>query len=551
VNSPAVSIVIPTYNRAQPLRACLDALRQQTQPADTFEVIVVMDGATDDTQSLLSGMQQPYSLRSVWQPNAGAGAARNHGARLAQANWLVFLDDDMLPAAGLLAAFLQAAHTRGPALLLGQIVLQSAPGSDWYAQEFSREWAEHYAVLNSGQLAPTWQDCYAGNLAVPRAELQRAGGWPEDLPRNEDLEMGYRLEKLGVPLVYVPAALATQAQVKGFKPLIRDVGRTGPASVLMVKRHPELLASQLGRFGDTTQVDIALRHILLMLNVPLAPLDWIGRLLGGGEQRWRWYRFVYTYAYWRSVRPAVPAEEWRRLTSGTVILMYHAFAQPGEPATHYTLPVARFARQLAWLKLWGYHLIGLEEYVSYRQQNRLPPPRSVVITIDDGYADSYTQALPILRRYHVPATIFLVSQFIGQTNEWDRNRNSELIGRPLLTREQILEMHAAGLSFGVHTRTHRALTGLPAGEQQAEVVGAREELEQMLGFPLTVFSYPYGAADDATRAMVRQAGYAGAVGVLSRKNYASSPLVELYRVNIKGYYRLLDFITSIWVGDHR
>jgi peptidoglycan/xylan/chitin deacetylase (PgdA/CDA1 family) len=112
-------------------------------------------------------------------------------------------------------------------------------------------------------------------------------------------------------------------------------------------------------------------------------------------------------------------------------------------------------------------------------------------------------------------------------------------------------MHAAGVHFGVHTRTHRPLPRLNAAEQHAEIVEARAELEQLLGFPFTAFSYPYGAVDDSARASVAQAGYAGAVGVRARKNYASTPLVELHRVNIKGFYRLLDFITTLWIGDHR
>ena len=61
MNVPTFSIVIPTYNHAEALQACRVALRQQTQPMDSLEVIVVMDGTTDDTPSLLAGMEQPTS----------------------------------------------------------------------------------------------------------------------------------------------------------------------------------------------------------------------------------------------------------------------------------------------------------------------------------------------------------------------------------------------------------------------------------------------------------------------------------------------------------
>ena len=549
-SQPALSIVIPTFNRAAPLRACLDLLARQTQPGADYEVVVVMDGSTDDTQSTLTGLRPPYRLRRVWQPNAGASAARNHGAQMANGEWLLFLDDDMQAEPEMVAAYLEVARLGGPAVLLGQVVTRLAAGADWFAQEFGREWAEHFAGLNGGR-APTWQDCYAGSIAMPRSAFEQCGGWAEDLRRNEDLEFGYRLHRAGLPMRYVGGAVSTQTLGKGFRALTRDVVMTGAASVAMQKRHPELLAAQLGWFGETTQTDMLGRRIVLGLRVPLALLDWMGRALREPEARWSWYRFVYNCAYWRGVRSALAPEAWRRLTSGTVILMYHAFTKPGETWGRFTLPVRRFQHHMAWLKFWGYNVISLEEYVNDRRALRLPPPRSVVITIDDGYADNYTLALPVLRRYRFPAMVFLVSQYIGLANEWDRGKSPSVGGRPLLTREQILEMRAAGISFGVHTRRHPALTGQPAGVLEDEIIGARTELEQTLGFPFTVFSFPYGKTDDASRAVVDAAGYAGAVGIEMRKNYAATPLNELRRVEIWGKYRLLDFITAVWLGAHR
>ncbi|MEP7358666.1 MAG: glycosyltransferase, partial [Anaerolineales bacterium] len=418
---PTLSIVIPTYNRAGLLRACLVSLSKQTQPGADYEVIVVMDGSTDDSQSMMTGLRPPYHLRRMWQANAGASAARNHGARLARGEWVLFLDDDMQADPELVAAYLAAARSQGPALLLGQVVTRLAPGADWFAREFGREWAEHYAALNGGR-APTWQDCYAGSVAVPRGALEQSGGWAEDLRRNEDLEFGYRIQKLGLPLRYVAGALSTQDLDKGFRQLTTDVLKTGAASVAMQRRHPELLPAQLGRFGETNWTDMLARRAVLGLRLPPAALGWLGRLLRQPEARWRWYRFVYSCAFWRGVRAAMPADEWQRLTSGTVILMYHGFSAPGEAWGRFTLPVRRFEQHMAWLKFWRYNVISLDEYLDYRRQHRLSPPRSVVITIDDGYADNETLALPVLRRYGFPATIFLVSQHLGGANEWDRGK---------------------------------------------------------------------------------------------------------------------------------
>jgi len=81
--APELSIVIPTFNRARRLRACLEALGRQTQTASDFEVIVVVDGSTDETEAMLEGLLSPFALRVVLQENRGWCAARNNGAQLA------------------------------------------------------------------------------------------------------------------------------------------------------------------------------------------------------------------------------------------------------------------------------------------------------------------------------------------------------------------------------------------------------------------------------------------------------------------------------------
>ncbi|HXS25069.1 MAG TPA: glycosyltransferase, partial [Gemmatimonadales bacterium] len=66
-----LSIVIATYNRVGRLRACLDALRRQTEAAGNFEVLVVVDGSTDGTREMLATYETPFKLRVLWQENAG------------------------------------------------------------------------------------------------------------------------------------------------------------------------------------------------------------------------------------------------------------------------------------------------------------------------------------------------------------------------------------------------------------------------------------------------------------------------------------------------
>src|SRR5438128_6012175 len=83
MNEPALTVIIPTYNRVEFLRACLESLRLQTQPPSDFEVVVVVDGSTDGTRELLGSLATPYRLRAIYQQNCGQHIARNSGAAVA------------------------------------------------------------------------------------------------------------------------------------------------------------------------------------------------------------------------------------------------------------------------------------------------------------------------------------------------------------------------------------------------------------------------------------------------------------------------------------
>ena len=125
---------------------------------------------------------------------------------------------------------------------------------------------------------------------------------------------------------------------------------------------------------------------------------------------------------------------------------------------------------MAWLKCGGYNVISLDAYLEdRRRQHRLPPPWSVVITIDEGYADNHRLALPVLRRYRFTGQVFLVSRYIGQANEWDRGKSPALAG--LLAADTASKSwrcaRPASVS-GVHTRSYLALTVLPPALNSAQ-----------------------------------------------------------------------------------
>src|SRR5205807_4952068 len=112
---------------------------------------------------------------------------------------------------------------------------------------------------------------------------------------------------------------------------------------------------------------------------------------------------------------------------------------------------------------------------------------------DDGFADVYTYALPILRRSRLPATVFIVAQTLtsgGRAVDWVDDPPSWPL--ETLSREQILEMRAAGISFGSHSFSHRDLTTLTEDECVRDLRTSREVLEAILGEAIRLLAYPRG-----------------------------------------------------------
>jgi peptidoglycan/xylan/chitin deacetylase (PgdA/CDA1 family) len=149
------------------------------------------------------------------------------------------------------------------------------------------------------------------------------------------------------------------------------------------------------------------------------------------------------------------------------------------------------------------------------------PRRAVVVTFDDAWADNHTNALGHLVEHRVPATLFVPSQRVGTP------------GR--LTRAQLLEMAAAGVSVGAHSRTHADLTGCSDADLKREVRGSREDLEDLLGAPCTRFAYPYGRLDARVRAAVAAAGFRTAVTTVRGWTRAGTDPLRISRSFIEDF----------------
>lgn len=232
MTEPAISIVVPTRNRAGRLRALLASLAQQ-RAAPPFEVIVVDNGSQDDTLAAVAEADASVDahVRAIHLPQPmGPAIARNRGWRSARGELVVFTDDDVVAQPGWLAA-IAAAHARDP-----EAVVQGRTDPD--PREIDRLSAFTRSQQASGP-GPWFQTC---NIAYPRALLERLGGFDESFweAAGEDTDLGWRAVESGARVVYEPAALNWHAvHEAGVLALIR-ASQKWRLAVRNVARHPEL-----------------------------------------------------------------------------------------------------------------------------------------------------------------------------------------------------------------------------------------------------------------------------------------------------------------------
>ena len=190
------------------------------------------------------------------------------------------------------------------------------------------------------------------------------------------------------------------------------------------------------------------------------------------------------------------------------VLMYHRIVEKPPVESHHGTWVTaeRLAGQLDALVRRRFTTITFRDYADYLAGDTPLPPKPILLTFDDGYADNYTLAMPLLRERGMRAAVFLIGDARITTNVWDAAEGEPIL--PLLNRAQIREMAAQGVEFGSHTRSHARLAGLAADRLRVEVAGSKRAIEERVGAPAVALCYPWGAVDAAAKQAVADAGYA-------------------------------------------
>ena len=175
-----------------------------------------------------------------------------------------------------------------------------------------------------------------------------------------------------------------------------------------------------------------------------------------------------------------------------VVLCYHSV----HPTKHFSSATPElFAQQITWLKN-NCRLIRFSEALHQTRVSQKDDVPFVAVTFDDGYADNYDFAVPVLTTHEVPATFFLTVGLIEReprvVERFRQQRAGTYEDVEPLTWDQVLRMREAGMEFGTHTWSHPNLAGLDDESAAVELARPKEVLEQRLGETVTTFAYPYG-----------------------------------------------------------
>ena len=205
------------------------------------------------------------------------------------------------------------------------------------------------------------------------------------------------------------------------------------------------------------------------------------------------------------------------------VLMYHHI-QPEATAqqlgqTSLTVDNGMFDQQMAYLAGNGYTPIWAYELVNALLTHTGLPPKPIVITMDDGYADNDTYALPVLKKYGFKANLMLASGLVGANSD-------------MLTWGQVNDLKNNGIYITNHTWSHWSITNGSQDKIESEIVTAQNQIQQYTGQTVNIFTYPYGLFNNNAIETLQAKGYLGAFSEIPGQYQCDSFIMTLHRTRI-------------------
>lgn len=265
-----ISVVIPTYNRLDTLAHVVPTLLAQDLPRGSFELLICDSNSTDGTAEYLAGVSAEHpNVRHLPGSYSGRAAARNAGIRAAASPIVLFNDSDILASPDLLSTHLARHRERAKIAVVGWEV--QVKDLDDYA--YKREHPQERGHLHpeSRKRLP-WLYFLTGNASVPRDDLLAVGCFDESFTGygHEDLELGYRLERAGMEIVYEPKAVNYHCQDIPHDDQKEKMKLAGRSTVRFYRKHPDFAVKlNLGM----TPVSLGLHSVLTRVPALLGYFD--------------------------------------------------------------------------------------------------------------------------------------------------------------------------------------------------------------------------------------------------------------------------------------
>ncbi len=219
-----------------------------------------------------------------------------------------------------------------------------------------------------------------------------------------------------------------------------------------------------------------------------------------------------------------------------VVLCYHRLE--GKAGGALSIEPALFEEQMKKIKDSGIPVIPMQDFLAWRRGEKNIPPKSIIITIDDGYVSGYEVGWPILKKYGYPFTMFVYLTYINT-------------GGKAVTWAQLAEMRDAGVDIGSHSVLHADLKSKPrrlTGAQLAlapivtpmdydtwlkyELEHSKQVIEEKLGIKCNTIAYPYGLNNEKVREAAKAAGYEAAFTTYGARLGLTTPAMGLGRYDV-------------------
>ena len=222
------------------------------------------------------------------------------------------------------------------------------------------------------------------------------------------------------------------------------------------------------------------------------------------------------------------------------VLAYHNFSST--EAGKLTVTQAMFEQQMRFLQEAGYRVITMDQLFDFLEFRGSIPPKSVVITIDDGWLSAYEIAFPILKKYGYPAAFFVYTDIIGKSS---KTLSWELLGK----------MAGEGMDVHCHTKSHRNLA-VPGEKESfkdyfenlgAELSGCKDTIKKRLNREVKYLAYPYGATNSLVVETAKKLGYRGALTIIRGGNPFFIHNFRVNRSEIHGNFGLSRFERNLAV----